>query len=702
MIRNEPELADLLRATILNSRGAVLFSDFIRDHPVDEDERLAELIEADGRARIEAGSDVELQEYLDAVPDLPHKPVALDAAIDMTLRSLSGTSAPREEAVRTLCENYPHLRAAILDAAVMGLSLWETSQPERERTSPYAGSLPCDFGPLLPSGEPQYELLRSLGAGATGEVFLARDRALSEADRPALVAVKVLAPHLLEGWARQRFIEEATKARRIDHPNVVRVLLRGVTPRNEEFIVYEYVPGGDLHQKVNSNGPLPVREAVRLVAQVARGVQAIHSSGLVHCDLKPGNILLSEDGTPKIADFGIAARVAAHRLDPASAGATPMGTLAFMAPEQFRMEPDALAPPADIYALGAVLFWTATGKLVHGKSVEDFELALSGAAANQAIPSLQPHAPGADGDLDSICAKALAMRSRDRYASPAAFADDLEAWLRLEPIPWTRPTPRRILKLAFRRRPYRSAIITVTVILATVAAAVVSHFVDQYCKAQTDLAFRAQRMNHGGEMFDSWAQSMTAAASASGVAGRQLTTVWLLEFIYGSTLFRNPAILGRLWHDRIVIAEQAIEAREMEGASDHLETHLWRVVLGYWHLQNGEWREAESVLCRAEEGLSRRLDPDDALLPVIRGLRAAAALEQISRSDFPLSQVSRQDLLGIERALYEGACASHRTADGNTIGPLLREHLIRLYEPGLLDSPAARTFWCAQQYPAAH
>src|SRR5207249_786933 len=99
---------------------------------------------------------------------------------------------------------------------------------------------------------------------------------------------------------------EATKARRVDHPNVARVLDRGVSEDDEDYLVYQYVPGGDLGQWLQKRGKWPgAREAARLTALIARGVHAAHAAGIVHCDLKPGNVLMSAEGEPLVADFGI-------------------------------------------------------------------------------------------------------------------------------------------------------------------------------------------------------------------------------------------------------------------------------------------------------------------------------------------------------------------------------------------------------------
>src|SRR5262249_15362971 len=190
------------------------------------------------------------------------------------------------------------------EAAILAHSICSTTVLAAKLRPQRSMDLPADFGPAQPDGVQRYQLTQLLGRGSQGHVYLATDRALSEPDRPAQVAIKVLSGTLDDPVARERFAEEATKARRIDHPNVVRVLDRGTTEQGNDYIVYEYVPGGDLSSFLAERGlPLPLKQAASLVAQVARGVQSAHAAGLVHCDLKPGNIMW-DGAMAKVADFG--------------------------------------------------------------------------------------------------------------------------------------------------------------------------------------------------------------------------------------------------------------------------------------------------------------------------------------------------------------------------------------------------------------
>ena len=259
-----------------------------------DDDALAELIEADGRARIALKLSVTLSRYLAAVVDLDTRPVPLDAAIDVALRFMSMAPRPSKQAVEKLIAEHPVLEAPIREAAALAEAVWSTTGL-RSRVRGPSRRLPCEFGPRLPNGASRYQLRALLGSGGSGDVYLAVDRQLSEQGHEALVAIKVLSGDR-GPWARQRLIDEATKARRVTHANVVRVLDRGVSDDDEDFVVYEYVAGGDLADWLGEESRhLSASKAAELLSRIARGVQAAHAAGLVHCGLKPGNVLMTPE-----------------------------------------------------------------------------------------------------------------------------------------------------------------------------------------------------------------------------------------------------------------------------------------------------------------------------------------------------------------------------------------------------------------------
>ena len=195
----------------------------------------------------------------------------------------------------------------------------------------------------------RYQLEQQLGHGGMASVYHARDTGLDRA-----VAVKLLADNLAgDEELRKRFLREARLAARLSHPNVVNVFDAG-EHEGRPYIVMELVEGATLAGR----GPVPAEEARGLALQAARGLADAHHAGLIHRDIKPGNLLLRGDGTLKIADFGIARAAETTRLTQAG---TVLGTAAYLAPEQALGEE--VTPAADVYSLGALVYELLTGRL---------------------------------------------------------------------------------------------------------------------------------------------------------------------------------------------------------------------------------------------------------------------------------------------------------------------------------------------------
>lgn len=392
------------------------------------DEAVAELIEADGLARIQDGANVDLSDYLAAVPALPIMPTALDTAIDVVMRCHVSRGTLLEEVARSLAERYPPLRHAVERAALLTKLLDESelsAQPS-PRTD-----LPCRFGALTTFGEQRYTLDALAGRGSAANVYLATDHVLSDPDCRAHVAIKLFSP-LPDVRFAQEILDEARKVRRVDHPNVVRILDAGISSEGEPFIVMEWVEGGDLGQRLQCQGPLSPEEAVRIIEQVARAVHAVHDAGFVHGDLKPANIVLTGEGVPKLTDFGVGARATREDLSGLS-----IGNLAFMPPEQYRGSPPSAS--GDIYALGGLLSFLICGAYPNGGARDEVAARMS-----------RPTAVGprdfdrsVDIDLDSICRRALSPTQSERYGSADQFAQELRAWQRRQSL-WR--TPERLAR----------------------------------------------------------------------------------------------------------------------------------------------------------------------------------------------------------------------------------------------------------------
>lgn len=676
-----------LTARIVESGGAYRFADHIRLSRPSDDESLADLIQIDGRTRLAIGEQVRLSDYLDAMPDLESRPVSLDAAIEMSLRSLSDSSTPKNEAVRRLASEYPHLEAEIREAATLSNMLMATAQGSLGHHLATVRRLPCGFGPKLASGDARYELQRWLGSGSFSRVYLAADRHLSEPGHEAMVAVKIFSPWT-SGWpGRRRFSEEATKARRVEHPNVVRVLDRGVSDDGEDYIVYERVDGEDLDRYRRRVGlPLNEREAAGLIAEAARGLQAAHAAQLIHCDLKPENLLLTAEGDLKIADFGLASRL----LEESTPNdGSPRGNLAFMPPERFFDDHQTLGPSSDIYALGGILYWLLTGRCPNGSNADEVEKTLRSAREGESSLSLRKVRPGIDRDLEAICLRALAPNPADRYGSSELLADDLEAWLRREPIRWTKPSLSRLLSLWVRRRPALAGLAAALIAGSLAGSAAVGHFAakaqaaselaaDQNDRIRTRHSQNAQLIAHFKRALDDRA------------ASEMLLNLWLLEWINGPEVTGNP--LDDLWELRLDVADRVLEEKRARGGPHSMEAMLWETALGYWLLSADQPRRADELFARNLSRWRGALAPDDPWLAKVEAMRAAASVERIASNveHGTLKPQQREELKQAENALRAQARALNGDFDATPMQAMALRALADLYSPALLDKPDER------------
>jgi hypothetical protein len=642
MGRDHPSFSAELKQLYAGA-GDPAFADVIQAVRPSSDADLAELIEADGRIRLRQELAVDLARYLCAVPDLQARVASLDAAIDMALRAIARASRGDETAVSILVERHPDLEAPIREAAALGEAVWSTTSIGRRIAHLPLKSVPCDFGPSIEGGRRRYELRELLGEGAFGQVYLAIDRQLSEEDHSALVSIKVFPRHDRSAWERHRIAEEAMNARRIDHPNVVRVIDRGVSDDDEDFVVYEYVAGGDLIKRVRRGGDrVTVEQAVRIAAGAARGVHAAHMAGLVHCDLKPNNIVLAADGTPKVADFGIAIRAGDARAR--DDGGEPAGTLAFMSPEQYRMEEGALTIPTDVYALGSILYWLLTGELPNGANAEAIRRTHDPVSGRREPPHLDPAPPGADGDLEAICRRAMAIRPQDRYDSAAALADDLDAWRRREPIPWTRPGPGRRLALWARRKPALAAASAAIVVLA--ASSAVALWALSRQAAQRALV-EARREAASATL----TSIIERLGEARDIEHAILPQLWIMEWLLDTEFLANDAQFNELWDLRIDVVQRAAAETGADGHAGDLEPMLWTTALGFWFIRDAQFDRAEEVLEDNARRWRERLRDDDRWLLYVDGLLACAKAGKLQANGGLSGDTARTLMATIDRAV---------------------------------------------------
>jgi serine/threonine protein kinase len=300
---------------------------------------------------------------------------------------------------------------------------------------------------------PGYEIVGELGRGGMGVVYQARQLGLRRT-----VALKMVLAGI-KGGAKDlaRFRAEAAAIARLQHPNIVQIHDVGEAA-GRPYLVLEFVAGGSLAQRLQGT-PQPVRPAAQMIETLARAVHAAHASGVIHRDLKPANILLQAPGvrapgggetpspapdasplissclTPKITDFGLAKCASGDGEGPDFRGATVtgelLGTPNYMAPEQAMVPRQPVGPAADVYALGAILYELLTGRppftgetplatvlqVLHNEPVS--------------VTSLRPNVPR---DLETICLKCLRKDPRKRYGSALELAEDVQCFLRDQPI----------------------------------------------------------------------------------------------------------------------------------------------------------------------------------------------------------------------------------------------------------------------------
>jgi serine/threonine-protein kinase len=302
---------------------------------------------------------------------------------------------------------------------------------------------------------PGYDLESVLGRGGMGIVYKARHLRLN---RPA--ALKMLLVGAYAGQhERARFLQEAEAVAGLRHANIVQVHDVGDFAGMPYFTM-EFVEGGSLAQKLTGT-PQPALQAAALLATLAQAMQVAHQGGIVHRDLKPANILLTADGTPKIADFGLARR---FEGGPAlTLSGARIGTPSYMAPEQAVGATHTIGPAADIYALGAVLYEMLTGRPpFRGETAAETERQV---LVEEPVPPSRLNAK-VPRDLETICLKCLHKDPQRRYAGAAALAEDLHRFQRGESIA-ARPSgvPERVGKWV-RRHPTPAAMLAASLLLA--------------------------------------------------------------------------------------------------------------------------------------------------------------------------------------------------------------------------------------------
>jgi serine/threonine-protein kinase len=352
-----------------------------------------------------------------------------------------------------VCQDCPELLSEVRDR----LRRLREFEAQVDSLFPSSGSAtgPIEVSDAKPPEIPGYDVQSMLGRGGMGVVYKARQLRLNR-----LVALKMLqAGAYARARERERFQREAEVVASLRHPNIVQIYDVG-DHEGCPFFTMELLEGGSLAQALLGMPP-PAQHAATLLITLAEAVQVAHQAGIVHRDLKPANILLTAEGTPKIADFGLARH---FDEEPAlTLRGARIGTPSYMAPERFIGKAGTIGPAADIYALGVLLYEMLTGRPpFRGETASETE--------RQAIHDepvaptrLNPKVPR---DLETICLKCLHKDPQRRYPSASALREDLQRFQRNEPIAARSPGLAERAAKWVRRHPTNAAILSASLVVA--------------------------------------------------------------------------------------------------------------------------------------------------------------------------------------------------------------------------------------------
>lgn len=371
-----------------------------------------------------------------------------EAISELLLQWEERHAAGEDVNIAQLCGNDESLQRELARRVAMLLKMNQVLGDDETAASTPKTNRVNSSQPASPPTPPGYELLNELGRGGMGVVYQARQLSL---DR--IVALKmIIGGGLATPTQRKRFQAEAESVARLQHANIVQIHDVGVH-HDLPYCALEYLSGGTLAEQL-AGEPLPAKQAAHLVRTLCQAVQAAHKKSIVHRDLKPGNILSTEQGEWKVADFGLA-KCLDSDSDSTRTGDV-LGTPSYMAPEQASGRSAHVGVATDVYALGAILYETITGRPPF-RATSPIETITQVIKNEPVAPSrLQPNLPR---DLETICLKCLHKSPSQRYESAQALADDLERFIDGKPIV-ARPTgaAERLIKFVKRNRAF-SAIV---------------------------------------------------------------------------------------------------------------------------------------------------------------------------------------------------------------------------------------------------
>ncbi len=513
-------------------------------------------------------------------PSSPNQPNARLGTLDDQLSRILDLG-PIEETERVLRSSRPDLNGAIQDAVsltrLVGTLCGVTDAAARIQSG-------TRIGPSIEDGGARFEVCEELGVGSSAGVYRALDRMFSTPSRNAWATLKVF--HSEHDGVRA--LREAQAMHRIHHESVLVVVDCGRTPDRRPYVVYQHFEGGPLAKWLAREAGAPTRRIVRVIARLARGVQAVHAAGLVHNDVSPRNVLVGTDDAVRLIDFGDAV----HPADEADC----LGTLGFTPPERRHAARTPPTPSCDIYSLGCLLRWC-------------LDATMNGARHHTGTESTAP-ARSTDQDLARIIARATATLPSERHQSADSFANDLVAWLEGKPLEWTMPGPQRRALLFARRNP---VLLTFGALLLIAAVASQTLLVKNERLSEQSRSQAAALESSRARLAADEAQRKLVTKDLLGVIGgftsakqagmlsEVLTSLWVLEWVHGPTMLKDPTGLRAVWGQRIHLLQNELDSLRNEGYGDTTAACLVRTSLALWLLNDG----------RLEESLQNARDAED-------------------------------------------------------------------------------------------